>query len=69
MEGSAKKTLGSPENTKTSDDFISICTNCLFNQRRAKRTLSVKKTMPTGPQTNASTHQVKQTKKKQTLEN
>ena len=47
--------------------FQSTCRTCLFNRQRAKRSITVKKTMPTVAQTNASTHQVNQTKKNKHL--
>ena len=47
--------------------FQSTCRTCLFNQRRAKRSMLVKKAVRTSPQTHASTHHVNQTKK-QTFE-
>ena len=47
--------------------FQSTCRTCLFNRRRAKRSMLVKKEVPTSPQTNASTNHVNQTKKKQTF--
>ena len=49
------------------DLFQSTCRTCLFNRRRAKRSMSVKKAVPTSPQTNASIHQVNQTKKNKHL--
>ena len=36
----------------------SNCRTGLFNRRRAKRSKSVEKAVPAGPQTNASAHQV-----------